>query len=128
MITIAFQSICLLSMNLLKFRLIEKTDNLLILVLKHSLVCFQNHSSSQILASQIRQKSRAAREVKAEQEFIFCFQEFIFRLISLMFCLMCLFVLYVILAFWPPVLQSSCPLCFLFVFYSFCFFVVRSFF
>ena len=38
--------------------------------------------------------------------------------------------LHVILALWPPVLQSSCPLCFLLVFYSFlfCFFfvVVRS--
>ena len=42
-------------------------------------------------------------------------------LISLLSCLMRLFVLYVILAFWPPVLQSNCPLCFLFVFYSFCF-------
>ena len=28
---------------------------------------------------------------------------------------------YVILALWPPVFQSSCPLCLLFVFYSFCF-------
>ena len=34
-------------------------------------------------------------------------------------------VLHVILALWPPVPQSSCPLCFLLVFYSFVF-VVRS--
>ena len=30
-------------------------------------------------------------------------------------------VLHVILALWPPVLQSSCPLCLLFVFYFFLF-------
>ena len=30
-------------------------------------------------------------------------------------------VFHVILALWPPVLQSSCPLCFLLVFYLFCF-------
>ena len=35
--------------------------------------------------------------------------------------LLCLFVLYVVLALWPPVLQSSCPLCFSFVFcFRFC--------
>ena len=30
-------------------------------------------------------------------------------------------VLHVILALWLPLLQSSCPPCFLLVFYSFCF-------
>ena len=49
-------------------------------------------------------------------------------LVSLLMRLVCLFVLYVMLALWPHLsFNTSCPLFFLFVFYSFCFIVCSCF-